>query len=230
TKKRNNASTATSIVVAAGGGTGARRRGMTGENAGTDGRPATRKTPPAIQPKANASAVLPITSPIDQRFGSKALRRALEKTASALANSAPNTTRDGSANGRRLPIDAIRPPARRVSGRPSSGSAASSTAPPLTMRPATTRPRTTSRSSARRVTGTPAKQTAAIPTNTSIAGTSNRSSMRSLRSVGRNAKITATGTTQRSRASTRAPAGRKVQQRMSIPITASARFTPSGTP
>ena len=145
-----------------------------------------------------------MSSPMDQFRKSKRLVIALEKTASALANRNANTRRNGKASAIPIPMEAMRPPVRRASGRPRSGNAARRSAPPATIRPTTTRPRMTRRSAARRVSGTPANETTAIVTRTNPAGMSYSRSMRSTRSAGRNAKITAAGAIHRSSGSMRA--------------------------
>ena len=205
-----------------------RRRARTGDAGASVARPAIRNNPPATQAKTAASRMRPMSSPIDHLRKSKTFVIALEKTASALAKSSANTTRNGKASAIPMPTETIRPPVRRASGRPRSGSAASSSAPPATIRPTTTSPRMTSRSTARRVRGTPAKETAAIVTRTSVAGTSNSSSMRSTRRAGRNAKTSAAGAIHRSSRSIRAPGGRKRQATARTTTAAAPTLMPSG--
>ena len=207
-----------------------RRRGRTGANAVSAPRPETIKSPPPSQAKNAARMILPISSPIDQRLKSNTLRSALEKTASALANSRANTTRNGKASAIPTPTDMTRPPVRRESGRPSSGNAARSTAPPARMRLATTSPRTIRTSRARRVSDTPANETAAIVTRTTVAGASNSKSMRSVRIAGRNAKRIAAGAIQRSDRSRRASAGRRRHAAASSASDPIPRLIPSATP
>ncbi len=185
------------------------------------------KSPPATHAKRVARNTRPMSSPSDHLRKSNTLLIALEKTASALAKRSANTMRNGNAIATPIPIDAIRPPLRRASGRPRSGNAATRSAPPATMRPTTTRPRKTRTSAARRVSGTPAKETAPIVTRTSVAGRSNSRSMRSTRRAGRNAKTIAAGTIQRSSRSTRVPAGRRRQATARITTDAIPTLIPS---